>query len=355
MIHVLIEENYSDNNRFHALLDGISATAKKKHLDVALYKTVDEIAQDCRVAVLICASLKWAEERIAQLCRRNIHPLIFGMEHLNVPHVYSSVVPDYVRAAYSLTKYLLSFNKGTTALVGYNEDSQPDRSKYTGVRQALQEMGTTCKVFENRGDVMACLDCFAADCENVENIVCCNDNVAVTLYVRYPQLLQGRRMCSFSGLKLSEFFDEPYPVCRIDYYKAGEQLADLYTFLCKGKDICATAMTFAMDFFLGTERLELSFAPSMQTESKEKVDFYGDKNLQEMERLDKMLSECDDTDVHILRGLADGKTYEYIAEREYLAVNTVKYRVKKMLSTAGADNKKQLLSLLEEYRIKFKK
>ena len=72
-------------------------------------------------------------------------------------------------------------------------------------------------------------------------------------------------------------------------------------------------------------------------------------------RLDKMLSECDDTDVHILRGLADGKTYEYIAEREYLAVNTVKYRVKKMLSTAGADNKKQLLSLLEEYRIKFKK
>jgi len=171
MVHVLIEENYVETNRFHELFEGISYVAKKKHLDVVLYKTIDEIPKHCRVAILLGASLKWSATHIQRLCERGIHPLIFAMEQSGAPYAYSSITPDYTRAIYGLTKYLLSQDSAATALVGYNEDSQPDRLKYAGFFQAVQEFGVPHTVFENRGDVLACLDNFAANCQDVKNIV----------------------------------------------------------------------------------------------------------------------------------------------------------------------------------------
>ena len=355
MIHVLIEENYMETNRFHELFEGISYVAKKKHLDVVLYKTIDEIPKHCRVAILLGASLKWSATHIQRLCERGVHPLIFAMEQSSAPYAYSSITPDYTRAIYGLTKYLLSQDNAATALVGYNEDSQPDRLKYAGFCQAVQEFGAPYTVFENRGDVLACLDNFAQNCQDVKNIVCCNDNIAAMLYVKYPQLLQDRKLCSSSGLKLSEFFDNPYLVCRTDFYKAGEQLAELYAFLCKGKEILPTVMTLAVDFYIGAEQITLPFTPSGTQSSEKEIDFYGDKSLKQMEKLDKMLSECDETDIQILKGIVDNQTYEDISEENFVAVNTVKYRIKKMLSTADVSNKKELLERLEEYCIKFKK
>ena len=38
MFYILVEENYSDNNRVHQLLDGITSVAKKKHDEIAIYK-----------------------------------------------------------------------------------------------------------------------------------------------------------------------------------------------------------------------------------------------------------------------------------------------------------------------------
>ena len=74
-----------------------------------------------------------------------------------------------------------------------------------------------------------------------------------------------------------------------------------------------------------------------------------------MERLDKMLGQCDETDLLILKDVVDNVTYETIADEYYLAVNTVKYRMKKLLDAAGVTSRKELLRLLEEYKIKFKK
>ena len=50
------------------------------------------------------------------------------------------------------------------------------------------------------------------------------------LYTKYAHLLQDKTMCSCSGLKISEYFETPYPVCRIDYCEAGVQLALLWNF-----------------------------------------------------------------------------------------------------------------------------
>ena len=265
---------------------------------------------------------------------------------------YSSIAPNYTKSSYRLTKFILSESAGKTAIVGYNEDSLPDRLKYIGIRYAVNEEKQPYEVFKNNGDVLACLEHFASSCEDVKNIVCCNDNVAIALYTKYPHLLKDRKMCSCSGLKISEYFENQYPVCRIDYYNAGIQLAMLYLFLIKEEVIYSTVMTFDVEF--SGDKADLIPAKT-EVYSHAEVDFYGDKNLTRMENLDRMLTTCDETDFIILREITDNNTYESIAEKYYLAVNTIKYRMKKMLETACVGSRKELLAFLEEYGVKFKK
>ena len=58
MVHVLIEENYSSNNRIKTIFDGMNSVLKKKRLSLEVFKSLDEIKDRPRVVILICASLK---------------------------------------------------------------------------------------------------------------------------------------------------------------------------------------------------------------------------------------------------------------------------------------------------------
>ena len=249
MIYILIEESYSENSRYLKLLDGITSVAKKKHLEIEIYKNCSELPKECRVAILICQSLKWSTDRISELNAKNIHPLVFGFQYLDTMYRYSSIAPNYTKLAYRLTKYIVSKNPGKTAVLGYNEDSLPDRLKHIGIKYALDEMQCEYELYKNNGNVFACLNEFEKSCTDIKNIVCCNDNIGVALYTKYPHLLKDRKIGSCSGLKISEYFENPYPTCRINYYEAGVQLAMLYRFLTKENIIYSTVMTFDIDFF----------------------------------------------------------------------------------------------------------
>ena len=353
MIHILVEENYLQNNRFHRLFEGISSAARKKHEDVSICRRVDELPSGCRLVVLVCQSLKWSVDRVAELNAAGIHPLVFGFPYLDTMYDYSSIAPNYTKAAYLLTRHLLSARGGKVALLGYNEDSLPDRLKCTGIRYAAAGAGQEIEIYRNSGEVSACLEEFSRRCDGIVNIVCCNDNVAILLRRLYPQLLIGRNMGSCSGLKLSEFFDDPYPAFRVDHFEAGVRLASLWFLLVKEDSIPSTVMTFDMRFSLGRREM-VADEISVDTYGGEcAVDFYGDKNFEMMERLDGMLTMCDDTDLSILAALMRDETYACISERLYLAVNTVKYRVKKMTEAAGVSSRRELQMLLQEFGLIF--
>lgn len=91
MVHVLIEENYSSNNRIKTIFDGMNSVLKKKRLSLEVFKSLDEIKDRPRVVILICASLKWTMDAIKALNARGIHPLVFGFQYLDTVYQYSCI------------------------------------------------------------------------------------------------------------------------------------------------------------------------------------------------------------------------------------------------------------------------
>lgn len=351
MIHILIEENYAQNNRIDQLLQGMSSVVKKKRIGIKLYTDASSLDENVRVVVLLCASLKWATDTIEYLNAAGIHPLLFGFQYIDTMYEYSCVTPTYTKTMYLLTSHLLSQESGAIALLGYNSDSLPDRLKLMGVRHAADRFNVPMRVFKNRGNVAACIADFAENGSDAKNIVCVNDGIAVILRNNYPELLKDRQMCSCSGMKISEYLNPRYPTSTINYYKAGVRLAELYLFLDKCDVIASTVMTIDMDIEARGEKLESTMPFSGMVHSNAEVDFYGDALVKEVENLDRMLSLCDELDMEILRDTILGVPYEQIAENRHLAPNTVKYRVYAMVRNAGLSSRKELLAEIAKYHL----
>lgn len=355
MIHLLIEKNYVNNSRTDMMLAGVATVAKKKRLAIRTYTHCEDLPDDVLAVILVCASLKYASEMIEVLNERHIHPVLFGFQYLDTIYRYSELTFTYSKSMYRLTKYLLrKIGGGKTAFVGYNEDSLPDKLKLMGVRRATGEMGEECKVFKNYGNIIDCLERFEADCEDVRLIVCSNDSIAIIIHSLRPYLEQGRQICSCAGLRISDFVDQPYPRTKINYYKAGEQLAELYLFLLKRKEIYSTEMTLEFDIDFGeVPAEEADDITNSLIYSRQIIDFYGDRGIAEVEKLEQMLLKCDETDLKLLEALIQGKSYEKISEEYYFSPNTVKYRVRAMIANSGTDSKKDLVELLKKYRLSF--
>ena len=79
------------------------------------------------------------------------------------------------------------------------------------------------------------------------------------------------------------------------------------------------------------------------------VNFYSDPDVIDILQLEDLLSRCDDIDLSILRGIASQSKYIDLAERLHISENTVKYRLRKMLTQSGLDGRDDLVALLVRF------
>ena len=77
--------------------------------------------------------------------------------------------------------------------------------------------------------------------------------------------------------------------------------------------------------------------------------FYTDKDIVNLQSLEKLLRKCDKTDAEIIDRLHKKISYSKIAEDLFISVGSVKYRIKKLLLCSGIDSVEDMLSLCTRY------
>jgi DNA-binding LacI/PurR family transcriptional regulator len=365
-INVLID-NYADiTPRSKFIIQGIHDNARQKKLPLRLFHQPDDLTrtiqkESCHQVIVISESKLHSETLLRFFNENTIHPIFVNTQFPNTPYSFSYIAPNLYSAIYRLTKIILNEYPEPSVFVGFNEDSIADKHRVDGFIAAAAESGIPYKIVINTGNIDTCINDAIGEISKHKNYICANDELALLLI----KTLKGNgirpdnyNISGSSNMKAGALSKPSLTTVMKtnDYYNEGTLAVDIYIFQCKCKlkQNIFTNLDCKIVLRESTHlKAKISDAtlppPPPPHDTIKFVDFYGSPSISRIDRLEYMLANCDEIDMDILHGLIINKTYEEIAEWNNIAINTVKYRIKKMENNLDIKNRNELRGYLADF------
>lgn len=339
-MYIVGEPSYRSTNWYLQILSPLKALARRKRTVLVEVESASDADVEETCAFVLGGSARWIIGTVGELQARGIHPVVLS----ELPDGIlcgrcSRVRTDYHRFMSRLALEGL----GPTAFYGMNPASMSDRAR----RDAFLSCFPSGEVFENVGSLARCFSSFAQRHAHspFASVICANDLAAVSLLCHLRE--SGARAPTLtvhaSGQILSYF-----PEIR----RAHVDPATL-----SGAAFAIADTVRQCPDFLGME-ITVDDAqgvigggevPTLARCDAEEDCLWEDGELEELMRIERLLSECDETDLTILR-LLRARNAD-IGEQAYLSDNGVKYRIKKMKRICHVESKSEIPVLLEKYGI----
>jgi DNA-binding LacI/PurR family transcriptional regulator len=358
-INVLIDDYADMDFRSKLALNGIHENASIKKTAVrTFFSTTDLIntlgRKGRRFVIVISESKVRAENLLTVFNGNNIHPIFINMQFFDAMRFFSNVTPNYYTTIYQLSSMIIREYPEPCAFIGYNKDSLADKYRMDGFKNACEKYGVEYDIFSYEGDMDRCIDRAVSKINNYRNIICTNDITAILLMSRMKKLGYDPENYNITGcgnMKIGEYFKPPLSTVVVDYFSSGFLAVDIYTFLVKRIQIQNLYINSECKIIFrdSTHLTNLSTGTGEAPAGDALIDFYHDKKVHEIDVLERMFRNCDDTDIDILRDLLADATLEKMAETSMISVNTVKYRIKKMRSNLMVKSRKDIIEYIKSY------
>lgn len=356
-IDILTEPAFAESSWCKAILSGLSKTLARKKIP---YRTVTDIplrdpTEQDPFLILIASNEAWVATVIRQCRDRKIHPILLSAAPQSpMPGVYSTVTSDMRQSMYYLLHYLMKQGKTKPALYGINPTSLPNLARkehflaFTGAEKEQD-------IYYNTGSLEECFESFLPHIDRYDCVISANDYAAISLIKNLEKhgITADRLLpVSYGGTRLATRYADRLQTISMCYDEYGKAAVSICETLSKNHALLY--MNLSVKWKIGNSdnwAADLPDGPNTTALSASDKDepFYRDGEVSKMLRIENMLSLCDATDQTILSMLLAGKPYEEISADCFLALNTVKYRLKKLMEACGAESKKQLIALLQEY------
>jgi DNA-binding LacI/PurR family transcriptional regulator/DNA-binding CsgD family transcriptional regulator len=356
-------DNYTDMNlRSKLVLNGIYQSAYQKKTVVRTFFSVGNLVETLsterdRFVIVLSESRIHSENLLYLFVQNQVHPIFIHTQFPDTAFCFSSVIPNYYSAVYQLTGSILAEFPEPSVFVGFNDDSVTDKMRLDGFRKAANEYNVEYEVASNEGNLNDCLAKVLGDLRSYRNIICANDMIALLLLhkMKATGINPGNFNITGSGnTRTGEFFKPSLTTITSDFSNEGIAAVDAYTFLLKKEHVHSLSLRIESRIILREStqlRASTARAASGAEIGGDMIDFYGDDSVRGIDALERMLMSCDDRDIGILHGLMRGYTYEKICDLNYLAVNTVKYRINKIEQYLKVRNKAELVDYLRIYEL----
>lgn len=357
VVEVFFDRESLGNYKAQQALQGVRAAVVKRKYECLIRHELCDVPrseQEGRPIIVFSHSESRSRRILRELTEKRYRP-IFIVNRMDGAAV-SCVSIDYRQACYRMTCRILENHPHSVALLGFNSDSIPDKQRLEGFEAAVKEYGAEGRMFPNFGDVITCLDAYWENRAAYRNVICVNDILAVALVNRlcaFGEDIQQYQICGFGNTMLSRHCIPRITTVEPNYELAGRCAVELYSVLERNRHVSAITFTVEAEFCEG-ETMAISQGANALARPllpPTHGDFYDDSYVMELDSLDGMLSACDETDLGILRGLLSGATYEEICESRFIALNTLKYRVKKLASAARVANRAELVERIQKHRL----
>lgn len=356
---VYAEPSFKKTLWFSHIFRGMAEEAERKRYPLVLLDNIPDDNESMSlifegskpVLAVVGASIAALSIPLARLWENGVHTVLVNFRQ-EIPVTYSSaLIMDYADAVCQGIGWLREHGDEKIALLGGYIDSGPDVIKiqnFISEQNKYHIPSPERDVFSVVSGLADCCNDFFTVCENYDAILCCNDLAAVAVSRGlHERGLEGQlRMVGFVDPLISDFSILAPGIVTLsaEHYEFGRQAVLLYSWLAKNpSDISATVRI--------PVSLHVTGVSQAVGEKPETImgDLSGDRLADEILKVERCMSACDDTDRNILRQLLLGTSRADIAQAVYVSERTVNYRLHRLCEITQTADQTKLLDLLRPW------
>lgn len=352
MLYILSEPLFVVSTWYKTILKSLTDELNKKKYIYKIINT-DEFYDDNEsdYAFLIGTNKSWLDDRIALCMKRSIYPIVMStQQEFSLNGTYSIVTSNLSVTMKRLISFLNYNGKCRTALFGVNSLSLTNMSI---LKQFADQKEIEGCVYFNTGSVNVCAEQMVKDIDKYDSVISVNDFATILLIKKLNEAGKNTFLISYGGTRLAKKYYPELMSVSMGYENFGKAAICIMEALRTNPTFDSLTINVQSQFenidFYNYDNTLISESSDSFRLCDEK--FYSDSEINDMIRIENMLLQCDDTDSEILNLLLSGNSYEEISEIVFCALNTVKYRVKKMKENCNCERKNEMIDLIKRYSI----
>lgn len=341
MIHIVIEEKYRETTWCERIVSGIEQQSKAKKIKFDF--KFGNFESDVTDAIIVVGTTSsWIYETINFLKSQH-RSFIILVSNRPYSLSVSNVCTDLYSAVKNVLSYLENCGREQIALYGVNPSSTADNIKLSAFEQKEN-------VYYNFGDLRECRNKFLKDIDRYNSVICTNDYAAVSLINHLkkekPRALKELFIVGFANTHLGRINEPSVTSVALNYEEYGRTAVDIYRMLKKNPNLQSVNVNVKSEIVIRdtTNNIPLDDKDSEFADAESKdFEFYDDTEVQQMVKMEKLFENCNESDVTVLSMLAKGESYEKTAEKHFMTVNGIKYRLNRLCRICEFGSKKRLI------------
>lgn len=357
-LYYCVEDEYRDTPWCTETVAGLNAEIKRKKQTITEIGSLNELKNlevKEKSSVILIGSIKnWVSDMIKETCAKGMLPIVLSSTNIeDRSKAYSNIYSDVFGALRIAVATARENGKGRIALYGINLNSASDTIR----KNAFLEFGfKNHDIYNNHGSLKGCFYSLFPSIQNYDTIICANDIVAASLVTRLKrQNYDISRLYIIScndGILLENMSPSVTAFSR-NFKAFGKAAIAVHDMFSKNPDITFGEIQIKYNFSIRETTPGLvgcvSPLPVPQSDYDDTYSIYEDPELLEIMKVEKILRFGDGIDIEIIKLLHQKHTYESIAEKLFISLSAVKYRLKNLCRLISATNIKELMLLMEKY------
>lgn len=338
------------------IIDLFTAHAIKNKYILTTVCDADAITESDFPVVILGVDSEWLNSMLDKLnFKRNKIILILGIAHKNYEYVSHISADQQVTVQKSLN---LLNEQGRTrpAFFGVQKNDSSDMTKAL----AFSERFHPEDVYSIENSVEECFERLHKRLDRYDSIICSNDVMAIYLLIRFRALgisvPERLHLIGNGNLWLSAHVTPPLTTVsynsEVTAKLALQMCENLREFETHGPINISVSTQLVQRESTGTVNTSQSFDSQAPHKRGAYMEYGGEelcREFSEIVSLDRALSTCSEDQMSVLRSWIAGDSVDCIAEKMFIAPDTVKYHLKTLYKVLDIHSKAELTELVNRY------
>lgn len=362
-VNIIVEPSYQQTPWWRETKEGIDEEVKQSKL-ISLYSYTDKITSIKQgFSILLGATSSWINNMISESLKAGIRTILASTEPVDPFSGLSYITPDRKTSMSDVVQYLYLTGRRKMAYFGINPEAIADVHRYEGFIEKTRILGIPVKetdIYYCSDNMDDCIKEFISCAEQYDAVICNNDMTAVYFLAQCKKIgisvPRDLYLVGFGNSLLGRCCVPNLTTSILDLFELGRQAVLLGLYLYQHPKTITCVSTIASRIIIRESTEKIAVNQNLITENfgvvKDNISYKSlakGRNMQTIYELENFLSSCSKLDFEIIYALKEDISYAQIAEKLFIADNTLRYHIERIYRNLGVKSRKDFSNAILRY------